>query len=145
MNLQPRILVAEDDDDVRGAVVDGLRQDGNEVIAVPDGDRVKAYIDDCVMSDSLAPRVHVLVTDIRMPGVTGLGLLEYMRDMGWALPTIVVTAFGDRETKRHARELGAFAVLDKPIELGTLQRVVRWAVGDKWPPGDQPPPLDSAA
>jgi DNA-binding response OmpR family regulator len=139
MTLQPRVLLAEDDDDVRVALADGLRQDGNEVVEVPDGNKVKSYIDDCVLCDVPAPRVHVLVTDLRMPGVSGLGLLSYLKDLGLELPTVVVTAFGDRETRNRAQELGATAVLDKPIELSELQKVVRSALGDAWADPDKEP------
>ncbi len=51
MDLQPRILVAEDDVDVRGALVDCLRQGGNDVVDVPDGDHVREYIDECMLYD----------------------------------------------------------------------------------------------
>jgi DNA-binding NtrC family response regulator len=139
MTLQPRVLLAEDDDDVRVALADGLRQGGNEVVDVADGNKVKAYIDECVLCDVPAPRVHVLVTDLRMPGVSGLGLLAYLKDLGLELPTVVVTAFGDQETKERARQCGAYAVLDKPIELSELQKCVRSALGDDWPEPDEPP------
>jgi CheY-like chemotaxis protein len=143
MSISPCVLLAEDDDEVRDALADGLRRSGNEVIDVPDGKGVQAYIDDCAIYDAAVPRVHALVTDLWMPGVDGLGLLEHMRDVGLDLPTVVVTACADPQTQQAARDLGAVAVLTKPIELGELQRVVREVIDEKWP-ATVPPP-DAAA
>jgi CheY-like chemotaxis protein len=134
MHLAPRVLLAEDDDDVRYAIAKGLRQEGHEVVEVPNGDGVKSYIEECVVADAVCPRVHVLVTDLRMPGMTGLGLLSYIQQLGWDLPTIVITAFGDDETRELAQRFGAHAILDKPIDLDALEQAVRSAVGEPWTP-----------
>jgi CheY-like chemotaxis protein len=122
-------LLAEDDDDVRDAIATSLRQEGHEVVEVANGDGVKSYIEECVVSDAVCPRVHVLVTDLRMPGMSGLGLLSYIQQLGWELPTIVITAFGDEETRELAQRFGAHAILDKPIEPDELERAVRGAIG----------------
>jgi FixJ family two-component response regulator len=76
--------------------------------------------------------VHVLVTDLRMPGMNGLSLLSYIQQLGWELPTVVITAFGDDETRRLAQKFGAHAILDKPVELDALQQAVRSALGEHW-------------
>lgn len=132
MHLAPRVLLAEDDDDVRDAIATSLRQEGHEVVEVASGDSVKSYIEQCVVSDAVCPRVHVLVTDLRMPGMNGLSLLSYIQQLGWDLPTIVITAFGDEETRELAQRFGAHAILDKPIEPDELGRAVRGALGDPW-------------
>jgi DNA-binding NtrC family response regulator len=132
MHVAPRVLLAEDDDDVREALARGLRQDGHEVIEVPNGDGVKAYIEECVVADAACPRVHVLVTDLRMPGMNGLSLLSYIQQLGWELPTVVVTAFGDEDTRELAEKFGAHAILDKPVELEVLRKAVRSALGERW-------------
>jgi DNA-binding NtrC family response regulator len=120
-----RVLLAEDDYDLRIAIADGLRAAGLEVIDVGNGDLVKSYLEDCLELDLPRPRIHVLVSDIRMPGQTGLNLLEYLQSIGQDVPTILVTAFGDPETHALARKLGARAVLDKPFDLDVLEKTVR--------------------
>jgi CheY-like chemotaxis protein len=132
MHVAPRVLLAEDDDDVRYAIAEGLRHEGHEVVEVPNGDQVKSYIEECVIADVVCPRVHVLVTDLRMPGMNGLNLLSYIQQLGWDLPTIVITAFGDDETRELAQRFGAYAILDKPIELDALDQAVRSALGEQW-------------
>jgi two-component system, response regulator, stage 0 sporulation protein F len=120
-----RVLLAEDDYDLRCAIAAGLRAAGHEVIDVGNGDLVKAYFEECLELDLPKPRIHVLVSDIRMPGQTGLNLLEYLRSIGADMPTILVTAFGDPETHELARKLGARAVLNKPFDLEMLEKTLR--------------------
>jgi DNA-binding NtrC family response regulator len=132
MHVAARVLLAEDDDDVRYALAKGLRQEGHEVVEVPNGDGVKSYIEECVVSDAVCPRVHVLVTDLRMPGMNGLNLLSYIQQLGWELPTVVITAFGDDETRELAHRFGARAILDKPVDLDALDDAVRSALGERW-------------
>ncbi|HEX2675465.1 MAG TPA: response regulator [Polyangiales bacterium] len=122
---KPLVMLAEDDDDVRFALAESLRRSGHEVIAVPDGERVRQYIDQCVFSDAFCPRVHMLITDLRMPGLNGLQLLSYLRDLDWDLPAIVITAFGSEEVEQRARAFGACAILDKPIDLDRLEAAMR--------------------
>jgi len=123
-----RVLLAEDDAELRPVLVEILEAGGFEVVDVPDGLAVQSYADDCFTLDMPHRRVHVLVSDIRMPGLSGLRLLEHIRDLGWDVPAVLITAFGDSETRELARELGAYAVLDKPFTPEALQRTVREAL-----------------
>ncbi|MBZ0122259.1 MAG: response regulator [Sandaracinaceae bacterium] len=120
-----RVLLAEDDSELRPTLVEILEKAGFEVIDVSDGLAVQAYADDCFVYDKPHRRVHVLVSDIRMPGLNGLRLLEHVRDLGWDVPTVLITAFGDAETRALAKELGAYRVLDKPFSPEALQECVR--------------------
>lgn len=69
------------------------------------------------------PPVHLLFTDLRMPGLDGLGLLENLQRIGFAAPVAVMTAFGSLEVEQKARELGAGYFLRKPIDLNALVAV----------------------
>src|SRR4051812_11388650 len=66
----------------------------------------------------------LILSDINMPGMTGLELLPKARAMRPGVPIIMITAYGDAETKRKALENGAEALLTKPIDFGTLRNEI---------------------
>jgi len=74
----------------------------------------------------------LILSDINMPGMSGLELLPKAKELRPDVPIIMITAYGDAETKRKALENGAEALLTKPIDFGALRgeietRVVRAA------------------
>ena len=75
----------------------------------------------------------LVLSDINMPGMTGLELLRKAKALRPDVPIVMITAYGDAETKRKALESGAEALLTKPIDFGALRseidtRVERAAV-----------------
>ena len=63
----------------------------------------------------------LVLSDINMPGMSGLELLPKAKAMRPDVPIIMITAYGDAETKRRAVDSGAEALLTKPIDFGTLR------------------------
>ena len=63
----------------------------------------------------------LILSDINMPGMSGLELLPKAKAMRPDVPIIMITAYGDAETKRKALESGAEALLTKPIDFGALR------------------------
>ena len=63
----------------------------------------------------------LILSDINMPGMSGIELLPKAKAMRPDVPIIMITAYGDAETKRKALESGAEALLTKPIDFGTLR------------------------
>jgi CheY-like chemotaxis protein len=63
----------------------------------------------------------LILSDINMPGMSGLELLPKAKAMRPDVPIIMITAYGDAETKRKALASGAEALLTKPIDFGTLR------------------------
>jgi CheY-like chemotaxis protein len=63
----------------------------------------------------------LILSDINMPGLSGLELLPRAKAIRPDVPIIMITAYGDAETKRRALENGAEALLTKPIDFGTLR------------------------
>jgi CheY-like chemotaxis protein len=63
----------------------------------------------------------LILSDINMPGMSGLELLPKAKALRPDVPIIMITAYGDAETKRRALESGAEALLTKPIDFGTLR------------------------
>lgn len=118
-----RVLLAEDDRELRLLLATALRRDGYEVLEARDANHLLELMGDALLSSSGAP-VDVVVSDIRMPGRSGLELLAGLRRDDRATPVVLITAFGDPETHAEAYRLGADAVLDKPLDIDDLRIVV---------------------
>ncbi len=77
-----------------------------------------------------AEQVPALVfSDINMPGMTGLEMLPRMKEMRPDVPVIMITAYGDDDTKRKAIESGAEALLTKPIDFALLRQQIHTRLG----------------
>jgi two-component system, response regulator, stage 0 sporulation protein F len=125
-----RVVVADDDPDLREVIAEALRVDGFEVIEAANGAQLLDLVGPTLLGgpEGGAP-AELVVSDLRMPGVTGMSVLGGLRDLPWRPPFILITAFGDAETHAEARRLGASAVLDKPFEMRVLVRLVRQCLG----------------
>jgi CheY-like chemotaxis protein len=129
----PRVLVAEDDPEMRKLVVDALRKDGHEVLEAHDGASMLVILAEVFHLDSTLGGIDVIVSDMRMPVWSGLELLERLADAGWRIPSILMTAFGDEETRRSAARVGAM-LMDKPFAMGELREAVNRLAGGRRPP-----------
>jgi two-component system, response regulator, stage 0 sporulation protein F len=117
----PRILVAEDDDEMRSVVADALRKDGYDVREATHGGQLLDFLSAQIRDPETA--VDLIITDIRMPVCNGLKVLETLRKMQWKVPVILMTAFGDDETRTAAEHLGAL-FFDKPFPIDDLRTTV---------------------
>jgi FixJ family two-component response regulator len=70
-----------------------------------------------------------LVTDVQMPGMTGVELHRHLVDTGYAIPTILVTAYPDEEGGRRALKDGVMCYLSKPVDDDHLEWCLRSAFG----------------
>ena len=122
----PRVLLAEDDIDMRRLVVEALEAWGCVVDAVADGGRLLVEISHRI-PDQLAD-VDLIVSDIRMPVASGLQIVEALRTAHCWTPVILMTAFGDEGTRAHAERLGAL-LFDKPFDLDDLRDAVEKILG----------------
>jgi CheY-like chemotaxis protein len=66
----------------------------------------------------------LILSDINMPGMTGLEMLPKVRELRPHVPVIMITAYGDAETKRKAMEGGASGLLTKPIDFAVLREEI---------------------
>ena len=73
------------------------------------------------INDAADVSIILILSDINMPGMSGLELLPKAKAMRPDVPIIMITAYGDAETKRKALENGAEALLTKPIDFGALR------------------------
>lgn len=120
-----RVLLAEDDPNLRFGLSRWLEWGGFEVQSVPDGAALLDRITTTLLDDEpTGDAPDLIVTDLRMPGFNALNLLEGLRQEGWLTPVIVVTAFGDREVQERIAALGRASFLPKPVDLSQFEQLV---------------------
>jgi len=74
------------------------------------------------LADGIRPELIVILSDINMPGMDGLGLLQTVKQRHAHLPVIMVTAYGDDERRRKASEFGAAEFVTKPVDFDLLRQ-----------------------
>jgi DNA-binding response OmpR family regulator len=130
-----RLLLAEDDVELRSLIATSLREDGFEVVEVADGNALVDRLADAMAADGSLDGFDLVVSDIRMPGFSALEVMTGMRRMLFRTPVVLITAFGDRKTHERARRLGAARVFDKPFDVDELCAAVTELVGERWKRG----------
>ena len=114
------VLVVDDEPDVEALFRQQFRRDL----------RAQRFVMDFAISaaDALAriastieQSLILILSDINMPGMTGLEMLPRVKQIRPEVPVIMITAYGDAETKRRAIELGADGLLTKPIDFAALR------------------------
>ena len=115
-----RVLVVDDEANLRKVLSALLRQRGYEVTTVANGQEAL---------DLLGTEAHdVMLTDLRMPEVDGMALLSEVRSRRPRMPVVVLTAHGTVDTAVNAMKLGAFDYLTKPFDRAELEIVIGKAV-----------------
>ena len=117
--LRLRVLLAEDDPEMRWLVARTLRRDGYDVVEVEDGDELYREITMRIVRTG-TPDIDLIVTDVRMPGRSGLEIVELLRGADHDVPVILMTAFGEEALRERASSTGA-VLLDKPFALPDLR------------------------
>jgi DNA-binding response OmpR family regulator len=112
-----RILVIEDDREMRSLLKDFIEDEGYEVDSVEDGSEAFRKL--------ARETFDLMITDIRMPGLSGLEILPGLKKLLPQAPIIVITAFGSEEVYRRVLERGANAYLEKPIHLEELRILIQ--------------------
>jgi DNA-binding NtrC family response regulator len=118
-----RILVADDDTDSLEGMRSLLTAWGYEVETAPDGRTALDKVGEV--------RPSVVITDVVMPAMSGLELLEAVRRDEPDIPVIVMTAHGSMETRSRAVAQGAYAYLPKPVDTGKLKSLLATALGEE--------------
>jgi FixJ family two-component response regulator len=119
----------DDDEAIREALCDLLMVTGLECSTF---DSAPAFL------DNVQNHFDCLITDVRMPGMSGIDLLERMRAGGSDLPVIVLTSVIDSSARARALDLGAQAWLTKPVADDALLDQLKAAIGaEDWPDGPE--------
>ena len=114
--IKKRILVVDDDDSLRWVTQAQLQQSGYDVAAAADGNSALASI-------RQAPP-DLVITDLKMPGMSGLELLRKIREDYPEIIVIMVTAFGSVENAVEAMKTGAYDYIMKPVNMDELRLIV---------------------
>lgn len=126
------IWIADDDASVRFVLGEALREDGARVREFATADPLLAALDGDVPD--------LVISDVRMPGTSGLNLLVEIRSRGLHLPVIVMSAFTDVASTAAAYRSGAYDYLPKPFDLDRVRAAVERALAQAHPPPAPPPP-----
>ena len=121
----PCILLAEDDEEMRSLLALMLRRAGYRVTECTDGISLLDSLSSFFLPSEEYENFDLIISDIRMPGVTGMEILMGANELDDFPPIILITAFGDKETHMQAERLGAAALFDKPFDIDNMLNKVR--------------------
>jgi DNA-binding response OmpR family regulator len=118
-----RILVVEDDAEMRSLLKDFFTEEGFEIDSVSNGSEAFRIL--------VRELFDLVITDIRMPGLTGLDILPGIKKLQPNVPIIVITAFGSDEIRDRAMARGATSYLEKPLRFPELRTMIREIISSK--------------
>jgi DNA-binding NtrC family response regulator len=113
-----RVLVVDDELLIRWSISETLKRRGYHVVEAADAAAARRAV-----ADSPSPFAAV-VLDYRLPDSNDLSLLAHIRNATPDSPVVLITAFGTREVLEGARQLGVYAVMDKPFDISDLESTV---------------------
>ncbi|MEM6370624.1 MAG: sigma-54 dependent transcriptional regulator [Myxococcota bacterium] len=139
MNGAGRVLVVDDEDGIRAFLSEALGDGGFEVVTAPSGDQALTLLE--------KEGFEVVLTDMKMPGLSELALVERYRKTDPDMVVVVLTAHGTVETAVAAMKAGAFDYLQKPVRnltelILTIRRAIEHGrLRKQREEGPSPPPL----
>ena len=83
------------------------------------------------LSTGLQPEAVLVLSDINMPGMSGLDFLQRLRADAPQVPVIMVTAYGDTENRQRALDIGATELVTKPVDFVALKKLVQSVIVQK--------------
>jgi response regulator RpfG family c-di-GMP phosphodiesterase len=114
--VPPTVLVVDDEAGIREVLVDFLSMEGYAVVAVADGEAAMAHLEE--------HRADVMLLDMKLPGISGLEVLERSRRLVPDLLVVMMTGFGTVETAVSAMKNGAYDYLLKPFKIRDVIRLI---------------------
>lgn len=117
MNDQKTVLIVDDEENARLGLSCFLAQEGFHVEIAADGEEALKVLRE-------NPDTSLIISDINMPGMNGIGLLREVNRLHPETAIIMVTAYGEVETYIDAMNLGAFEYLHKPVRIEELKLAI---------------------
>jgi DNA-binding NtrC family response regulator len=135
-----RILLVDDEPNLRKVLGALLSQEGFEVLAEPDGESALARV-----RSAPSGTFDAVVSDLRMPKLDGMGLLKALGKEDPDLPVVILTAHGTVDSAVEAVKLGAFDYLEKPFDRDQIRHVLQRAVATRAREGAAVGPITTPA
>lgn len=118
-----KILIVDDEPSICDILEKFLKKKGYEVCRASDGKKAVTIID--------GTPIDLIVSDIKMPGMSGVELLQKIREKGKTMPVLITTGFPTLDTAIEALKLGAYDYLTKPFHLEEIGEKIRRALAQK--------------
>ena len=122
------ILIVDDEPDIRKVVRMTLEKAGYQVIEAEDGKQAIEVI----RKEEHALTLDMIITDIRMPNMNGLDVINYYRNEWPSVPLVVLTGFPDIDMATGLLQYGVVDYLVKPVEAGKLRASVSKAMEQRY-------------
>ena len=113
---EKKILVVDDDKDLCDLISDIISNEGYSVLS--------AYDASTAINRIIADKIDVMIIDNKLSGNSGINVIEQSKYLNPGLKTIMISAFGNTNTKLRAKDLGVYDFLDKPFDIKKLIRRV---------------------
>jgi two-component system KDP operon response regulator KdpE len=122
-----RVLIADDDPDLRDLIADAITSLGADVVCAASGGELEDLL-------AAGRPFDVVVTDVAMPVRTGIEVMQWAREVGIVCPIVIMTSLRDAQTLAQVAALGAHvALLHKPFSRHALHRALTSCLGDTLP------------
>lgn len=108
-----KILIVDDDKDLCNLISDIMEEDGYSVKKVYDGNSA--------LNEILSSNYDVMIIDNKLTGISGINVIERIKYLNPDIRTIMMSAYGNTNTKLKARDLGVYDFLDKPFDIRKLK------------------------
>jgi DNA-binding NtrC family response regulator len=118
----PHILIVEDEPSMSWALAEGLSEDGFTIDTFRSAEEAWAWLKD--------GRSDLVISDLQLPGMSGLDFARKLQRGPHSQPVIIVTAYGTPEALRDLRRAGVAECFPKPFPIDMLRRSVRRALSD---------------
>jgi DNA-binding response OmpR family regulator len=118
-----RVLLAEDDDEMRSFLGRTLHTSGYDVLSIANAGELHTFLDLAASPDTEGDglEIDLIISDLSMPGKSAIDILLEFREVARHIPIVLITAFGDEKTQKTALDSGATAVFDKPFAIEELK------------------------
>ena len=123
INGKPLILAVDDEENIRNLITYTFEEHNLEVMTAENG---KAAI--TILENN---PIDVIITDLLMPTMTGLALIREMKKRKSAIPSIIITAYGNTEMVKEIIAEGVFRLIEKPLDFDILVPIVQDAIENK--------------
>jgi len=118
--MKKTVLVIDDEPNARAGLRSVLHDMGCSVLEAPNGTEGLAQFKE--------NKVNLVLTDLRMPGPSGMTVLETLKKEAPGVPVVLITAYGTGDAAREALQKGAYDFISKPFDLETIELVIRRAL-----------------